>query len=519
MRDLLTTALVGTAQAGAAQSPTTGTPADALLAALPEGETERRLLLAAGSDAMYHQAGYTPTPLAILPAPAPEELLAVCSPGTALLLHQLFAGQQSELLTEALERLAQAGLRLPAEMLPLALSVRDKQQRAALLPVIGERGRWLARLNPAWSWVQDLDVGEADAGPEEAETIWQEGTPAQRIAVLRRVRATTPERGREWVAAVWKQEKADLRVELVRALETGLSLDDEAFLEAALDDRSSNVRAAAAELLMNLPGSAYVTRITARADAMLDVAGDKLSVEPPKQLTKDAVRDGIGEKPPAGGEAQASWLVDIMSRVPPDHWRERFGRDPAELISAAPSPWRVPLLEGWTYAAVTFGAHDWAPSLWELWSDPPKKSRARGPQRGDYDDLRNAVAPLLPRDVAESRAVAAIETTLNGKPQELEEVLSPLAQPWSQALGDAYLRGLAAFCGRLDAKTKSLWPFDDTLEMAARALPPECFATALTPLTLPAGSKHWAMNYFRQQQDAFADVIRLRQRIVEEIPL
>ncbi|HEU5441965.1 MAG TPA: DUF5691 domain-containing protein [Ktedonobacterales bacterium] len=520
MRDLLTTALAGTAQTSATQPPATGTPADALLAALPEGEAERRLLLAAGSASVYHQSGYVPMTIERLPAPAPEEHLPICTPGAALLLRQLFAGQQSELLPEALERLARAGLRLPAEMLPLALSVRDKQQRVALVPVIGKRGRWLARLNFAWSWVEDVTAGEAAAAPDEAETIWQEGTPAQRIAVLRRMRATTSDRGREWVAAVWKQEKADFRVELLHALESGLSLDDEAFLEAARDDRSSNVRAAAAELLMKQPGSAYIARMTARADAMLNVAGDKLNVQPPKQLTKDAVRDGIAEKPPAGGEAQATWLVDIVGRVPPSHWRERFGLSPAELITAAAqSAWRVPLLEGWTYAAVAFGEHDWAPALWETWSGPIKKTRARGPQRGDYDELRTAVAPLLPREVAESRALAAIETTLNGKPQELEEVLSPLARPWSLALSEAYLRGLAAFCGRLDAKSKSLWPYDDTLDMAARALSPECFAAALAPIKLPEGAKHWAMTYFRQQFDAFTDVIHLRQRIVEEIPL
>jgi uncharacterized protein DUF5691 len=520
MRDLLTTALVGTAQTGATQPPATGTPADALLAALSECEAEHRLLLAAGSAALYRQAGYVPMTIERLPVPAPEEHLPICAPGAALLLRQLFTRQQSDLLTEALGRLARAGLRLPVEMLPIALSVRDKQQRAVLLPVVGERGRWLARLNPSWTWVQDLAVGEAEAAPDDAETTWQESTPAQRIAVLRRMRTTTPVHGCEWVAAVWKQEKADFRVELLHALESGLSLDDEAFLEAALDDRSSNVRAAAIELLMKLPGSAYIARMTGRADAMLDLAGGKLNVEPPKSLAKDAMRDGIAEKPPRGGQAQATWLVDIVSRVPPSHWPERFGLGPAELIAAAAqSAWRVPLLEGWTYAAVTCGERDWAPALWENWSGPIKKTRARGPQRSDYDELRTAVAPLLPREVAESRALAAIETTLNGKPQELEEVLSPLARPWSVALSEAYLRGLTAFCDRLDAKSKSLWPYDDTLEMAARALAPECFAAALAPIKLPEGAKHWAMTYFRQQFDAFTDVIHLRQRIVEEIPL
>src|SRR5215207_2123584 len=51
--------------------------------------------------------------------------------------------------------------------------------------------------------------------------------------------------------------------------ETGLSGDDEPFLERALDDKSKGVRTTAARLLSRLPTSAYATRAVARADTIL----------------------------------------------------------------------------------------------------------------------------------------------------------------------------------------------------------------------------------------------------------
>jgi hypothetical protein len=56
-----------------------------------------------------------------------------------------------------------------------------------LRPVIGERGRWLSRFNPAWRWAADGSAA-GDGVADDAETVWNEGTPAQRLEVLRRVK-------------------------------------------------------------------------------------------------------------------------------------------------------------------------------------------------------------------------------------------------------------------------------------------------------------------------------------------
>ena len=346
MDTLTAAALAGTSQRPSADL-ASGTDVDALAERLaerlPNGEAERTLLLQAGALAVYRLAGRLPEALpADPPAPAPAETLPVCSPGAAELLRQLLSGRNADLLPEALERMRAAGLRLPPNLLPLALRSRER----AAAPGARTRpgcARALARgPNTAWSWVAQTLVESAETLPDDAETIWQEGTTAERLGVLRQLRAVDPARGREWLAAVWKQEKADTRAALgIETFAAGLGSDDEAFLEAALDDRAAAVRDTARSLLARIPTSAFTARMRARADAVLVYKNGALDAKPPTALEKDAIRDGITEKPPRGTGEREWWLAQIIRAVLPSHWVRRFGAGPDTLIAAtAASKWR-----------------------------------------------------------------------------------------------------------------------------------------------------------------------------------
>src|SRR5260221_169183 len=312
MDTFVATALVGTAQAGMREA-ATGTPVDALAAALAAGDTERRLLLQAGARAVYQRAGYMPPRVAALPTPAPHELLPACSPAAALLLAPLLAGLYDDLLPAALERLRQAGLRLPYDLLPAALCLRTNALRALVAPLLGERGRWLAGFNPAWSWVGQTLGDVTDDVPADAETIWNEGSAGQRVAVLRRLRAVDVAKAREWVAAVWKSEKAEMRAEMLKASEIGLGAEDEPLLESALDDLAAAVRAAAPTLLARLPGSAFSGRMRDRGDAMLLWNDGNLDTRPPKALDPAALRDGIAEQERQAKGARADSLMQTVA--------------------------------------------------------------------------------------------------------------------------------------------------------------------------------------------------------------
>ena len=104
---------------------------------------------------------------------------------------------------------------------------------------------------------------------EDPRAIWETGTPEQRVSAIRRMRETDPGGARELVGTTWKSDGADERAKFVEAMRTSLSPDDEPFLEAALDDRSKQVRSAAADLLARLPQSAFVERMIERAEPLL----------------------------------------------------------------------------------------------------------------------------------------------------------------------------------------------------------------------------------------------------------
>ena len=520
METLVATALVGTAQRPNADT-ATGTPLDAVTAAAPSGEAERALLLQAGAWAVYTQAGYVAERDYPPVDPAPIETLPACSPSAALLLDNLLKGMQSQLLPEALDRLRLGGLRLPHELLPAALGVRDEGRRAALLPVLGERGRWLSRFNPAWSWVEKLLPVAGGALPTNAENIWQEGTAAQRAALLRSLRASDPVQARDWLDAVWKQEKADVRFQLLDSFVVGLSAADEPFLEQTLDDRSANVRLLAAKLLARIPSSALAARMRERADDQLTLVKGKIDAAP-QTLDKEWLRDGIVEKAPAGFGQGGWWLAQILSLVLPSHWEERFGMAPEQLLTAAAkSNWEGQIVIGWSQAADLFRASSWALPLWRRWAQEEKR-RKHIPGVNAYE-MRATLASLIPADqLAEMIPHVMKGSILPGAAalpdNAWSELIVAMPAPWSKDFGEFYLSGLRTYARNLTPKTYNSEAWLPTLDTAALALPAECLHAALEPWTIPENST-WQVNEARRQIESFVETLHMRQRLVEEIPL
>ncbi|HET8626418.1 MAG TPA: DUF5691 domain-containing protein [Thermomicrobiales bacterium] len=547
MDALVRAALAGTARG--VETPAPDTPAGALAAQLPDLTPERRLLLLAGAGAVYRQTGRRPATVAA-PDPAPEEHLPVCPPAAARLIREVAAGQHVDLLPEALGRLRRAGLRLPPGLVPaaLALGVRDAALRPALLATMGERGPWLAAHNTAWRWAAERLPAAGEAPPADAETIWQEGKAAQRLALLRVVRAHDPARGREWLAAVWTQEKAEFRAEAITTLEAGLSGDDEAFLEAALDDRGKAVRTAASRLLARLPGSALAARMRERADALLDytppaqagglrrfaraIAGGGQEVGTLRVTLPDACdpawqHDGVEPQPPMHTGERAWWLIQTLAVTAPSHWAERFGVEPDALIAAAlrDAEWGSAAIEGWTRAAILHEDPGWSAALWGWWALPADAADEYRHTTRRREMLAGLVR-CLPQQEAERLTAHLLGEVAAEEFQTFwGEVVDALPRPWNAFFSDAYLTGLRAYVRQLDRVAHV--PADSwktTLPTAAVALAPSCFARALDDWEMPdTGGKspnvQWNLRQWRSDLDRFSETIRLRQRLMKEIPL
>jgi hypothetical protein len=526
MEPLLTVALQGTAR-HAGTVPETGTPVDVLLQSGEGQEPERSLLLAAGALATYLQAGQhvgasTP-PLPVSPA----ETLPVLQGHSARLvwdlLHQRFppvvAGddfttqgnrhndiEYQAVLAEALALTARAGRRLPEHMLPKALATQNPAVREALLPVLGERGRWLAGLNPAWKWATAApQVNDADL-----EATWQEGLPAQRLAALARQRALDPATARQWLATSWKSAGAEFRHDALGALETGLSLEDEPVLEAALDDRSERVRACAAQLLARLPESALAARLRERAESILtyDQAKERLVVTLPQGIDAAWQCDGVTLKPPRNAQADERlwWTVQTLALVPPSYWSTQFTRTPEKLIAAATKSELVyVMLEGWALAAIAFRDEDWSGPLWDCWRRPQGVS-ASGLPVPRHEVLTGLLTCMSPTQ-AEQRIARTLATASSKEDQVWSTVLGALRRPWSGALSRIcldYVRTEMQELNPDNATRQSRWFAN--LDLVAVGISSTCFSEALE---LTSGTQLTAVSQFME-------TIQVRRMLYDE---
>jgi hypothetical protein len=528
MDSMVALALVGTARQSQAEI-LSGTPVDALFTEFPKDEIERRLLLNAGATAIYRQAGVKSHEIADIPEPAAAETLRVCPSSAVPLLSDLLrrSQQQPELLLEALAYMRQRGLGFPYSLLPQALGSTRNDIRAALAPVLGERGHWLSQFNSAWQWVaqQAYLPGQADGLPNDAATIWQEGTLGQRTEILRRVRAVDPAQARTWLEGIWKQEKAEARRTLLSVLESGLSADDEAFLEQALDDRASSVRAEAAALLARLPEAAFASRMQARGTAMLKMVNGQLGVELPAEFGRDWERDGLSEKPPEYLGQRAWWLIQVLGEIPPTFWESHFGMTPAELLQRLPSsPSDVTLVEGWARAAASYRTSDWLLALWNWWHGYYREIYQKQAEK-----VRSATFEILKgllKSLPGPRAEAIMLDLLNQREKqpsgEWFELLVQLPRPWSAEFAQAYLNIIREHYS-LSALEKNqsvehlptdLWLRH--LQEIAVAWPVAILAEAAVPWEFPETSA-WQMIYIRQRLQEFTETIQLRQRIQKEL--
>ena len=528
MSDLTRMALVGTSRSANSATLDVDHPAEALLAGREQADPESILLLRAGVHAVYAAAGRAAEPdVAAIPEAPPE---TARTPGGKLLgiLQNAMAADSKDLFGEMLRQMAAGNLHLPHELLPLALSVSDTTLRERLLPVVGERGQWISRFNPEWSWVYEGIGTLSDSDQERLQQVWDEGAIPERCRVLAAWRRSNPAEARDKLAATLPQESAEHRSRLLGELETGLSYDDEAFLEKCLDDRSSGVKQIAAGLLSQLPGSALSLRMCERARAMLSaqktgIVFKKLVVacSPPETIDKTWERDGISQKPPGGRGKRAFWAESVLQAVPPSHWVKQLGAAPEALIEAVrEDTFGQSVLLGWSRACARFAASDaecaqWVKPLWAYWEDVG--SRAQGQARVAIVEEMKTLQEVMSAPDAEQGVLELLWKNHNSGESEAITLLERLPRPWSSHFSQRYLQLTRSVVEKSSDNFAYQWM--NTLHMAGRAIPPDLFTTALAPWDLTADQTRtsWALSSAERELERFQETIRLRQSFYAEV--
>ena len=411
---------------------TTGDPGlQAAIAALADPSAEaRRLAMPTLLDA-WRRAGE--------PASAAEERIA--SPAAARVLSEILARSgRPEPLPEWISLATQAGVAVPYDLLPelIHTGARVMDMREMVAGALGPCGRWLATLNPAWSYA---------AKPPATPGTWGTATAQQRLGILREMRRSDPAAGLALVRSTWAADPPGVRMALLGGLSVGLGMADEPFVESALDDEHKEVRAAGARLLATLPGSRLVGRMTKRLAPLLWPRGrggllDRLrgvrlrvDVKLPAACDRGMRRDGIQPNPPHGTGERAWWLQQMLASVPPSVWTVRWGMDAAACLSAARASGHGALLvRGWAEAAILSRDADWAETL------------LRAEAGTDWLNAIKGLAAALPPDRLERLVLERMRDTGRQAEDEDDFTLQMLdmARAWSPALTRAVLAALPA---------------------------------------------------------------------------
>jgi hypothetical protein len=333
---------------------------------------EEALLATAGAAVLHRQIGWLPEQIA-----AGEESFAIAtitgerppiSRKATGYLERMLNQERPDLLPEFLEAIDRAGCRAAPEQLPALLEQGAKvpRLRPEILPILGQHGRWLASLNPAWGYAA---VDPADWS--SLRRAWPGADLHGRKALHLYLRRHDATRGRQLLESTWKSEPDVARRELIRSLETGLAMADEPFLERALDDRDALVRRKAAELLASLPDSRLCQRMTANAEGLLNwTAGQAtpISVRFPPTIVDPLVRDGVLR--PVAAEPTTNErtriLIQIVSATPLSHWQEAWGVGPPEIARGVQtSKWPRTLMAALATAALRQRNLEWVRALLE----------------------------------------------------------------------------------------------------------------------------------------------------------
>ncbi|HYF04160.1 MAG TPA: DUF5691 domain-containing protein [Patescibacteria group bacterium] len=212
-------------------------------------------------------------------------------------------------------------------------AVTQKKRSGLISDVCVETGVWLCSLNPDWQNIQ-LPVYD--------ESAWETGAFEQRKEYLISLRNTQPQAALKLLKESIHQDNAAARAEFISLLDNNLTLQDEAFLEEQLSDKSQKVRAVALHLLKKLPGSrlnslflktltdnSYVKEERSLLLLKKQVLFFKESLTPDPQIFKAGVEKVSNQK---GVDDAPYWIAQILEYVAPTAYASALGISETELF-------------------------------------------------------------------------------------------------------------------------------------------------------------------------------------------
>lgn len=468
-RAVVSAALVGTERQPFKPLTASGTLGQ-VLTALTHQPTEGALLKAVAAISLHQQAGWLPeNDVSPKQEPCPVDQWPRCSARASRFLQHILQGQYAQLLPEWLAAATRFQHRVPEMLLPQLLDLGRQQRdlRAAILPVLGQRGRWLANQNADWRYAVEVAT-TAD---------WETGAMAARSLYLKELRSQDPDRARDLLAATWSQEPAGDRTKFLETFQVGLSLEDEPFLEEALRDRSKEVRRIAADLLARLPQSRLCQRMASQVQKYISFnPGDSsgLTIRLPDSLDPALVQDGVEAKPTPLATKQvgekAWWLLQMVGATPLNTWNETWEVPAIDIVLAAKNhEWEAALLDGWALATQRQQNAQWAKALLEVWLAEAATRTAVVPE------VRlNTLLNILPIEQQNGVLVAFLKSARGHLNDSTTLWLLRSLNSWGAKLAETVLNALEDYLSQNSLATTLPWGLLSALKEFGQFIPIEC---------------------------------------------
>jgi len=460
---------------------------------------------------LLQQAGYLPQSFACdtganfnerNPCPAEAEHV----------LGLLLRGVQPELLETWLQQAQVHNVYLPYQYIAqlLEAGLRKPDLRQALLPILDQRGQWLVGQNPVWRKCYGI------AGDHTHEQ-WNLGNLAERVQAFTTMRLMDATAALAALQADWRSEAGENRAALLACLAVNISLADEDFLEAGLDDKRKEVRHTAQQLLTQLPEAQWAKRSIERISSQVVfkkklLGGVVLTVHLPELCDTSMVRDGIGEQKYVGLGEKAGWLCDVVGRIPLNHW-SAFSLMPSQKLIAAiiQQEFKQPLILGLIHAtteALKYKPTELAVEYYTALLDVIISGQAEieAPQS------LMQVFRFLPIESQHAIVLGWIDKygDWSGKNAIIswcQTAANQSTASWSIKLSRRALEQIQA--GML-ATSRNNWALESALKSFARVLD----VTEMTDYDTGWPDSGWAeWPYWRQKIDSFLETLRFRHNI------
>jgi len=299
------------------------------------------------------------------------------------------------------------------------------------------------------------------------------------------------------------------QAKFLKTFKIGLSQDDENFLEELLEARRKEIRNIAAELLQQLPESQLVKRMFERVKGLMKIKKgkkDKLSLDPPEALTPEMMRDGIGTTK-SKGTTKASWLVTMLSTIPPAFWEKHFEKDVNTVLDLfVRTAWGTACLEGLKEASAKYQDENWIKALLLFWIKNHDKAR------WESFKMENTLDSISD-EAFNAAGIAGLKNKafLDTDDSALGLMLRSGTHQWSDQLFQLFFRNLQEWLSNGHTQFWEGWQYRAILKKAAYGCSPKMFSVVKKDLEAPG--RHWLG--WEKDMDSFVRALRFRKEMRE----